>query len=130
MGYRAPQLRHSVIHKSDSTDLAGIPYAFDKDSHILHAQPDRLDPRLAVALAPQKSPALRDQPDDSVEFGHLLGHGLLVQDESRLPLVGLEHQIRRQVPPSARPSRISRLMRHAMTMYRASAVCNRSLSPS
>ena len=31
---------HPVIHNSDPAGLARIPYAFDKDGHILQAQPD------------------------------------------------------------------------------------------
>lgn len=83
-----------VIHKSYSTGLPRISDALDKDGHVLHAHPDRLYLRLAVAvavaLARQNASALHDQSDDRVELRDRLRHGHLVQDERRLPLVGLE----------------------------------------
>ena len=63
----------------------------------LKAEPDGLHAGLAVALTAQEAAQLGDQTQHRVELRGRFGQGLLGEDVSGLPLLGLEQEGRVQI---------------------------------
>lgn len=64
----------------------------NENGNLLRVQRNRFGARFAIVLFVQKAVALGNQVHHGIEAGRLPGHRLFVQDERRLPLVGLEQQ--------------------------------------
>lgn len=74
-----------------------MPDTLNKDDNLLHAQPTCSGTRLTIVLSAQNAAVLSYQAHHSVKRGRLPGHGFFVQNERRLPLLGLEHRAGRQI---------------------------------
>lgn len=62
--------RHPLTHNSPLLHVSCVAHAFDKDGHLLEAEPDCPGAGLAVMLTGQKAAALGNQAQDRVQLRH------------------------------------------------------------
>lgn len=96
-----PEGQVKASHYTHLIEYPGEAQALDEDGDVTQSQPQRLGPRLAIALACKEAAELRDQARHGVQRRDRLEQFLLVQQERCLPFLSLEQQVGRQLGQAA-----------------------------